>query len=85
MQGLCRVLCIVCIVFCFPLLFTYSVGLKRGYVKPYTAAVSLQNRVGLNAGHADQTLHTKPPLKDSFLKGLKRFLSVFRMAFQIKH
>ena len=35
---MCRVLCIVCIVFCFPLLFTYSVGLKRSCFKPYTAA-----------------------------------------------
>ena len=36
-----------------------------------------------------QDMQTKPytlsPLKDSFLKGLKRFLSVFRIAFQIKH
>ena len=31
-------MCIVCIVFCFPLLFTYSVGLKRSCFKPYTAA-----------------------------------------------
>ena len=38
MYGLCRGLCIVCIVFCFPLLFTYSVGLKRSCFKPYTAA-----------------------------------------------
>ena len=41
MQGLCGDLCIVCIVFLFPLLFTYSVVLKRGYNKPYTATVSV--------------------------------------------
>ena len=41
MQGLCGDLCIVCIVFFFPLLFTYNVVLKRGYNKPYTATVSV--------------------------------------------
>ena len=37
--------------FCFPLLFTYSVELKRGYNKPYTAAISLRSSIELKRGY----------------------------------
>ena len=37
---MCRVLCIVCIVFLFPLLITYSEALKRSYDEPYTVAIA---------------------------------------------
>ena len=33
-------LCIVCIVYFFPLLFTYSEALKRSYDEPYTVAIA---------------------------------------------